>query len=600
MKKIIWLLLALNFQLAAQIIPIERIIVWEGAVGLPEGIPETHVIKDLKNDFGALGDSIADDAPALQRAIDQTPEGGCLHIPQGTYRINSTVLIHKSIVLQGDGAEKSRILLDDEAEIHIGKLSAGSWLHIRAGYSKGSNLLIVENLQSGIEVGGFVEIKQENDPAFMYTNPYGDDWNKGWAAGAVGQVLKVDTLRGDTIIVAEPLNWDYDPGLKPQLRSLTMLDSIGLENLYFERLNPSAELNTLSFTAVAYSWVKDCESYNTYESHIALDRCYRSEVRGSYIHHAYNYGTGGGGYGYGIELLNHSTGCLVEDNILISLRHSLMLHLGANGNVFAYNYSSDCQHDNETDISLHGHMAVQNLVEGNVCTNPIISDWWGPNPRNTLFRNRTAWDRRQRVLDNSDYCNLVGNKHAFESNSGYDIDENVEGTLAHGNFWGGSIHWDPDIPDHSLPDSYYLSSKPSCFDKMPWPATGSDVYQNLYKIPAQLRYESLEHTTGLEEKNFKKENLSILKSSPTPFSSSSRITYRLNKNVSYFQITVYDLKGVLIKELYNGMKESGQSSISWDGRNSTGNLCAAGLYLVRFSSNTFIQTIRIIKTDSSH
>lgn len=597
MKKFLWLFLMLSAPLTAQIIPPERIITWEEAVGLAEGIPDTNVLRDLKNDFGAKGDSISDDANALQTAINESPEGGCLYIPEGTYRINSEILINKSIVLRGEGAEKSRILLDGEAQILIGQLSTGSWTQLNAGYNKGSNILTVESLPSGIEAGSFVEIMQDNDASFMYTNPYGDDWNMGWAAGAVGQVFRVESVSGDSITVAEPVNWDYDPQLNPQLRSLRMLDSVGLENLYFERLSTTMELNTLSFTGVACGWVKDCESYNTYESHIAIDRCYRNEARRNYIHHAHDYGTGGGGYGYGIELLNHSTGCLVEDNILTSLRHSLMLHLGANGNVFAYNYSVDCQHDNETDISLHGHMAVQNLVEGNVCTNPIISDWWGPNPRNTLFRNKTSWDRRQRVLDNSDYCNLVGNVHAFEHTSDYDIDENVEGTLAHGNYWGGSVHWDPDIPDHTLPDSYYLSSRPGFFGNMPWPATGPDVYLNNSRIPAQARYEALELATGMGEEPHQTEDSGILhiKSTPNPFSTSSRITYFIGEPVKDLQICIYDLNGRLVKVLFTAKIVSGQKSVCWDGRNDAGSCCSAGVYLAIFKSRNYSQCKKLLK-----
>ena len=48
-------------------------------------------------DFGAVGDGVADDAPALQKAIDAALEQGrTLHVPAGKYQINSTLSIMSS------------------------------------------------------------------------------------------------------------------------------------------------------------------------------------------------------------------------------------------------------------------------------------------------------------------------------------------------------------------------------------------------------------------------------------------------------------------------------------------------------------------------
>ena len=53
-----------------------------------------------------------------------------------------------------------------------------------------------------------------------------------------------------------------------------------------------------------------------------------------------------------------------------------------------------------------------------------------------------------------------------------------------------STIWDPDISDHSLPDSLYLSSKPSWWPaSVPWPPIGPDVSGMTNKLPAQVCYE---------------------------------------------------------------------------------------------------------------
>jgi hypothetical protein len=44
-------------------------------------------------DYGAVGDGVADDRAAIQRAIDATPVGGTLYFPAGTYRVADTLLL---------------------------------------------------------------------------------------------------------------------------------------------------------------------------------------------------------------------------------------------------------------------------------------------------------------------------------------------------------------------------------------------------------------------------------------------------------------------------------------------------------------------------
>lgn len=43
------------------------------------------------NDWGAKGDGITDDAPAIKKAIEATPEGGIIYLPPGRYRLKETI-----------------------------------------------------------------------------------------------------------------------------------------------------------------------------------------------------------------------------------------------------------------------------------------------------------------------------------------------------------------------------------------------------------------------------------------------------------------------------------------------------------------------------
>jgi hypothetical protein len=55
-------------------------------------------------DFGAVGDGVADDTAAIQRAVDNFVGEGCLFFPEGTYLITSPILVNKRLWIKGDNS----------------------------------------------------------------------------------------------------------------------------------------------------------------------------------------------------------------------------------------------------------------------------------------------------------------------------------------------------------------------------------------------------------------------------------------------------------------------------------------------------------------
>jgi hypothetical protein len=215
---------------------------------------------------------------------------------------------------------------------------------------------------------------------------------------------------------------------------------------------------------------------------------------------------------------------------------------GGSGNVFGYNYSKDPQGRQVantpnnwlfTDISTHGWHPFMNLWEGNIAARVSLDNMHGSSSHNTLFRN---WiERRSNPPDwpagvsggrnavtlmmyNIEE-NLVGNilchngcTGVYEQypppssgtilNSGYKCD-NTSGTrdpapgatlLKSGNFdyINNATNWDPNIPDRSLPNSLYLTSKPAFFGALAWPAIGPDLNPMAGTIPAKQRYDAMQ------------------------------------------------------------------------------------------------------------
>jgi len=169
---------------------------------------------------------------------------------------------------------------------------------------------------------------------------------------------------------------------------------------------------------------------------------------------------------------------------------------GANGNVFAYNYSfdpyrSEFPHDAGGDMLLHGHYAFANLFEGNLGQSIVVDNTWGPSgPYNTFFRNRTSLYGiniyKQKV--NSDKQNVVGNEvtkgNYIIKGKQFTYDNNIKGTIQ------------PPGTKVLNDVCYYLTGKPYFWNiNSNWPTIGGSNTLNSGTIPAKERYDSEKNKT---------------------------------------------------------------------------------------------------------
>ena len=459
-----------------------RHIRWEP--GLPGGIPNVMVKANVR-DYGAAGDGASDDAPAIQKTIDAVDEGAVL-IPKGDYVLKAGLKIGKSVVLRGEGADKTRLLFDitDRTAINISRYDRGKWVDVTGGYDFGSDRITVAD-GNPFKAGDFVEILQDNDPDVMYTDPR---WDESWADDSVGQILRVKSVEGSTLSLDKPLYITLRAELHPRIRTQGLVERAGVEDLYI-KLSSSGDPVTIGMRNTAYCWVRNVESEYTSVSHVGVSASYRCEVRDSYFHDSYDYG--GGGHGYGVNLGHHVTDFLTENNIFKHLRHAMLVQVGACGNVFGYNYSIEPEAEGQwvpCDISLHGHFPFMNLFEGNTVQKIDVSDYWGPvGPGNTFLRNRIE-SYGIRIRDYSHFQNVVGNE-LVDANQVIEIHDSVEDTFLHGNYVNGALTWHPDVADRTIPNSLYLTEKPGFFGDLNWPVTGADLVPGTGKIPAQIRFE---------------------------------------------------------------------------------------------------------------
>jgi hypothetical protein len=209
------------------ILPPDRIMDW--APGIPGGIPvRDQVCADVTQDpYGAAGDGQADDAGAIQAAIDACPEGQVVYLPAGTYRVTSTLFVTKGVVLAGDGPGVTRIEGDGTpnwAIVQLGEMWDESNVPITpitAGLEKGSRSLTVQDA-STFEVGDLVNVDQINDGELVSVE--GSESACTWGSREdgnrlLGQIVEVTSIDPSTGAVGiDPgLAMAYRPDLSPEM-----------------------------------------------------------------------------------------------------------------------------------------------------------------------------------------------------------------------------------------------------------------------------------------------------------------------------------------------------------------------------------------------
>jgi hypothetical protein len=515
------------------ILPDDRRMEWKP--GIPGGIPSYRGFANVKNPpYGAKGDGLADDTAAIQKALDDCPEGKAVLCPAGSYRLTAPLKITRGIVLRGEGPEKTRLINEATAgnAIALSNFDVEIVTSVVKGAAKGATSLTVDDA-SRLRAGDLLLVDQLNEE---FVSVEGEGGLARWAGRedgkrAMGQLVELVKKEGNTLTLSRPLAIAFKEALKPQaIRSSDkVIRRAGIEDLYLETTKRRTDQgSSIKFWNTMYCWVRNVESSRGwFDGHVTLKRSLGCEVRDSYFHHAHAYGSG---HGYAVLVTGQSTDNLVENNLCYHLNTGPQAACSGPGNVIAYNFSfqtwgrdypkTDWAH---TDLSQHAAHPFLNLFEGNQVGTVCFDFYWGSSSHNTLFRN--AIDMKNPRLDgqqmtrnivgirldkfsrfNSAIGNVIGHeglKGEAESEGrsgfatpvawsfGHPGDPEVKKTLLrHGNFdWiTKQVQWDPKIADHKLPDSLYLASKPPYFGKLPWPPIGPDRKPMVTSIPARERF----------------------------------------------------------------------------------------------------------------
>ncbi|MES2851109.1 MAG: glycosyl hydrolase family 28-related protein, partial [Bacteroidota bacterium] len=464
---------------------------WSKA-GYPGNIPVYSTIKNIL-DFGGAGNGIDANDAALQNAINSlNDQNGTIYFPAGSFLFIQPITLRSGIVLKGEGAPATTLLFNLSGPfslINIFGDSTSTISHITSVVSKDAVSFPVDNV-SLFSVNDYIKIYQ-NDAALT---------NDDYAFGSVGQIVKIDSIKNNSIYFSNALRKSYLLTDTPRIRKLEMAVGIGIECLKIKRLDATAQQTAnIRFADAANCWIKGVESDSCNFAHIKLAESTNIEITNNYFHGAFAYNDGGKAYGISCEYT--SGDCLIENNVFKHLRHSMLVQSGANGNVFAYNYSLEPFKSESTpfdltgDIVLHGNYPYLNLFEGNIVQNIVVDASHGINgPFNTFFRNRAKLYGILFSAAAGDSTNIIGNEITGTGllKGNYYVQGN--GNFEYGNNKNDTIR--PAGTTMLTQRSLFRSSTPSYWNiGSLWPSIGMPNRLNSGSIPAYQRFTSSTNIT---------------------------------------------------------------------------------------------------------
>ncbi|MBK8615267.1 MAG: T9SS type A sorting domain-containing protein [Flavobacteriales bacterium] len=397
---------------SAQVIPADRLTDWSQPGSSAAFVPTQSVSLTA---FGADSTGVLPCDQALTDAIAALGGPGEVLIPAGDYRFAQTIVLPDSIILQGEvdpllGTPLARLILSPGNASHgiaISGSEAPMALTTGSTLMQGSSTITV-NQSLPIVVGDWLRLIATDDSSLV------NDW---WGVGQTGQIVQVMSVINSTMVLANrPLRRNYTAAAS--INKLTPRRQVHLRCLGIKREDAS----TLQVANIFFNNAVDCSLSGVVGdlcnyAHVDIFRSARITVQDCSFKDAYSFA--GGGEGYGVLVDFTSGDCYIHRNTFEHLRHSMILQAGANGNVFAYNHSTEpfwsafpLPNDAAGDLVLHGNYPYMNLFEGNVVQNIVIDDSHGINgPNNLFFRNRAElYGIFMNTAPPSDHQTFIGNQ----------------------------------------------------------------------------------------------------------------------------------------------------------------------------------------------
>ena len=487
---------------------------WANNKAFTTGIPTHTLGKNCVTDYGADFTGVSNSATAINNALTNSSVGQYAYLPAGTYLITSAINIPSGKSLRGAGMTQTTINHAlSSTPINLGDAGSRRISTAKAitGSDKGSTHVHVAGGTSGWAVGDMIAITEVEDNTLVEKDGYnsctwcGDE--NGHYVGQFVEITQIDSPSSNsTVTFTPPLWYTYDNS--PIGQEYTLSAGAGAEEfkIYYTSGTAESQVGSISGDTTKGAWVRGVHVYYPRGGHIRFDYSHACTVTKCKLERARGYGSD---KGYAVWCMDFNSDHYIYNNVMNWCRYGTNFEGGGVGCIVAYNYIRNVREGDEVPwlhagVGFHGCHPAFVLIEGNMLPTVIADNTMGSNSHGMIFRNYVAresmidWsitEGRQCIEEeiNSQYFSVVGNILGFtdmtgvyeynscDENSVYRFGCNEPGGSTHNNnaYNTSYRHHNYDYvneaivnngaDDTTLPDSLYLSSKPSWFGSLTWP-----------------------------------------------------------------------------------------------------------------------------------
>jgi len=492
----------------------------------------------------------------INTAISGAPDNTVVRLPACSRNITPGLVFSRSnVTLRGLGANQTILNFTGTTDCLGGAYNAlmcvgGSYAspygpeyqtNWTANFTKGTSTITVASA-TNIAVGNMVILSQNGDTtdsSFVhvcadptYCGPTNNN-GSGWAYNGKTyyQISKVTAKSGNDITIDPPVlmpTWSASKSPIVWGTTTTKTTGIGIEDLKIINGVGASSYNNILMSWSDNCWVKGIVSTLAGKGHVTSFQTLDVTIRDSYFYASQAYDS----EQYGLHLQG-ATRWLVENNIFQKMPSGAVPNGGNMSLVLGYNYMLQMDfsggdwwggvvdHDASGDFILaegnDNPAARTDDINGTHNLLTFFRNFWSGNDPTKSYTPKTGYPIQ---LDSySRLYNIIGNVLGTNSvhttyASIYSIaSDSSAGLMRWGNYDTGTdaVRWESsEVPsgiaqyanavpaNHTLPNSFYLSSKPSFFGSITWPPIGPDVTGgdvtgwdgHVNKIPARVCYDN--------------------------------------------------------------------------------------------------------------
>lgn len=394
-------------------------------------------------DFGVVGDGVADDTTAIQSAIDS----GAKHLtfPSGTYKLSSTINITSELSVSAKGAKF--VQTSNSTMFNFNVTSSANVYSLSSSYTIGSDTISLSSAPSTLKAGDAIKITSKAVDRCQRDNGSTSSLYR------VGEWAIVKSVSGSTITLTMPLKEvkgvspistdvpveetivnSYDTTYEPKVIVLprTSMSWVGGELAFEEGHDTAPYWSTPVFKCSGYTNPKFSEIVITrgYQHGISLTGTVHAIIKDCSISNLTN-NTSQSQYGYGVATAG-TFKTLVDGCTFANTRHGFTTSSRSyqwDSNTTTSDYLGggrdqsgmvvNCHGDGNNDNSVFDtHMCAQDYVFNN-CVVDGAESGFAIRGRNVTVSNCKTFNVNRGILAHTEYANSATNSDAWANDKNH-------------------------------------------------------------------------------------------------------------------------------------------------------------------------------------